>query len=78
MKTYRECCLDIFQEEGVTLTCAQTIKKLPIERLTGDARYMTATISSILRKLIKKGFLEYADAEIKGPRGGHTYRKRRV
>lgn len=77
MKTYREYCLDILRD-GEALTCTQIIARLPSERITGSRRLLTATVSGVLRRLIKKDYLEYADADIKGPRGGHTYRKRRI
>jgi len=76
MKTYKECCLDILSS-GKAYTIAQIIKQLPPEKASRVHRGVSATISGILRKLVFAGELEYADYEVKGPRGGHTYRKRR-
>lgn len=60
-------------EHNPTLTCQQITKKIiEAEELSGNvAHYLSASISSILAKMVKKGVLEYSIQN--GPRGGHVY-----
>lgn len=55
-------------------TCQELTRHF-IERdmLSGSvAHYLSGSISSILHKLVKEGFLEYSTE--KTPRGGHIYK----
>lgn len=56
------------------LTCADITKQIiKAEGLTGNrAFYLSGCISSILRKLVHDGILQYGVAT--GPKGGHTYK----
>lgn len=56
------------------MTCGEVCKRIiEDEKLEGNtARYLSGSISSILRKLVAEGVLEYAE-DLKGPKGGHVY-----
>lgn len=77
MRTYKEHILDILFSATQPLTVAQIIALLPSDRITGEKRYISATISGVLRKLVQKGRVQYANRELLGPRGGNTYKIKR-
>jgi hypothetical protein len=71
--TRREMILQMFPDNTVKLTCAQICHAI-IEKqnLNGNiAQYLSGSVSSILRKLVLKGDLKYAEGF--GIKGGHLY-----
>lgn len=70
----RDQILKLLEKKGAMLTCQQiTSKIIKKEKLTGNrATYLSGSISSLLRKMVKEDILKYANEEA-GPRGGHVY-----
>lgn len=73
-KTVKNAILDLFAERGACLSCAQIVKLLETQGLLlniWQRSNRSASVSTILNKLVKKGTLQYARA--KTDRGGHIY-----
>lgn len=62
-----------YLKQGVKMSCQEICEKIIKEdKLTGNvAHYLSGSVSSILRKMVKEEVLKYAEG--KGPRGGHLY-----
>jgi hypothetical protein len=59
---------------GAKMSCAQICNSIAIRDLYGThALYLSASISSDLRKMVRDGVLKYSDSY--GPRGGWVYEK---
>jgi predicted transcriptional regulator len=75
-RTYRATILQILQNPRTQITCGEICKRL-IKRLdiaTWKHQYISASISSILHKLVDEGLVEYSTTK-KGPKGGYVYQK---
>lgn len=73
--TRREKILDLLKLPHSHMTCGEICSFIVTdEGLSGNvAKYLSGSISSILRKMVDKGELHYS--QIKGPRGGYRYQK---
>lgn len=71
--TRREKILNMFSHPMAKFSCQQiTNNIITEEKLTGNsAKYLSGSISSILRKMVLKNVLEYCDFTTN--RGGHFY-----
>lgn len=73
-KTVKNAILDLFADRGTCASCDQIVKYLMEEGLLLNIKQpsnRSASVSTILNKLVKKGTLQYARA--KTDRGGHIY-----
>lgn len=71
--TRKEQILKLLKDTHTIMTCQELTKKIAKkEKLSGNRLiYLSGSISSILRKMVKDGILKYAN--IKDSRGDHTY-----
>lgn len=71
--TYKEKVLSMFETPNITLSCTQICRKLIVQNDIPLPKrvYLSASISSILNKLVKDEILQYSTIPTK--RGGHIY-----
>ena len=72
--TRREIIIKILTSSKLAWSCQELCKfMIAVEGLKGNkARYLSGSVSSILKKLVDKKILEYSDVKTK--RAGHKYK----
>lgn len=78
-KTYKEIIKEFFKPKDTYLTCANICTKIQKKYKLSkeDCRYMSGTVSGILRKMVMiDEYLDY-EPKLSGPRGGYVYKLNR-